>query len=68
MMTTARIDDDAESSALPRTKNPHEPSLGKFLRARAVPVRKGYIGMGNGQIIRPETLERWKAQGYRGRG
>lgn len=57
------LDFGAEPSwSVPRqTKNPHEPSLGKFLRVRAVPVREGYIGMGNGQIIRPETLERWKS-------
>jgi hypothetical protein len=41
--------------------NPHECSLGKFLRALTVPVGDGYVGLRNGQIITARTLNLWKA-------
>lgn len=34
------------------SKSPHEVSLGKFLRALAVPVSKGYVMLRNGQIVK----------------
>lgn len=43
--------------------NPHEPSLGKFLRALSRPVRRGYVYLNNGQIIREDTRRRWQKEG-----
>lgn len=50
-------------SGTERNQNPHEARLGKFLRAIARPVRVGYVYLRNGQIVRRDTFERWKAQG-----
>lgn len=51
--------------AAPHSKqpNPHEPALGRFLRALARPIGKGYVQLRTGQILREETAERWRAEG-----
>lgn len=41
-----------QESKTVESKNPHEVSLGKFLRARAVHVTTGYVMLMNGQIIK----------------
>lgn len=43
--------------------NPHEVSLAKFLHALSSPVRRGYVYLNNGQIIREDTRQRWQMEG-----
>jgi len=54
-------------SGTERNPNPHEPSLGAFLRSLQSHVNDGYVLLKNGQTLREDTWERWQVQGYRGR-
>jgi hypothetical protein len=42
--------------------NPHERPLGKFLRGRERHVSDGYQKLRNGQILRDDTVERWRKE------
>lgn len=50
------------TAAAAPSRNPHEVSLGKHLRALARPVRAGYVRLNNGQIVRDDTRERWQRE------
>lgn len=42
-------------SGIEKNPNPHESSLGSFLRALERPVSRGYVLLRNGQIVREDT-------------
>lgn len=41
--------------------NPHEVALGRHLRAMERPAR-GFVALANGQLVWPDTLERWNRE------
>lgn len=46
-------------SGTEKKPNPHEISLGRFLRGLARPA-EGYVRLNNGQLVREDTYERMK--------